>query len=49
MTKPGSATAIGRQYAHLYSKLTAHTLRTCLNCLMGKLDYPQIKKLAFPN
>lgn len=45
-----------RNYAHsfsglctrLYSKLTAHTLCIYLNKLLGKVDFLQIKALAFP-
>ena len=33
----------------LYTKLTAHTLCICINRLLGKPDFLQIKSLAFPN
>jgi hypothetical protein len=33
----------------LYAKLTAHTLCIYINRLLGKTDFLQIKKLAFPN
>ena len=36
-------------YARLYTKLTAHTLCTYINRLLGVHDYLQIKKLALPN
>ena len=47
---------LGQHYAHsfaglctrLYSKLTAHTLCIYLNKLCGKVDFLQIKALAFP-
>ena len=35
--------------ARLYTKLTAHTLCIFINRLLGKSDFLQIKKLAFPN
>lgn len=35
-------------YTHLYAKLTAHTLCIFINRLLGKLDFLQIKGLAFP-
>jgi hypothetical protein len=49
--------AIEKNYAHtfwglctrLYSKIAAHTLCIYLNRLLGKLDFLQIKALAFPN
>ena len=34
--------------ARLYTKLTAHTLRICVNRLLGAPDYLKIKQLAFP-
>lgn len=34
--------------ARLLSKLTAHTLCICINRLLGKPDFLQIKSLAFP-
>jgi hypothetical protein len=49
--------AIEKNYAHtfwglctrLMSKLTAHTLCIYINRLLGKLEFLQIKALAFPN
>lgn len=35
--------------ARLCTKLTAHTLCIKINRLLGKTDFLQIKKLAFPN
>lgn len=49
--------AIEKNYAHsfwglctrLFSKLTAHTLCIYINRLLGKVDFLQIKDLAFPH
>ncbi len=35
--------------ARLYTKMTAHTLCICINCLLGVPDYLKIKRLAFHN
>jgi len=34
--------------SRLYTRLKAHTLFIYLNRLLGNLDFPQIKALAFP-
>jgi len=42
------AQSFGGLCAHLYTKLTAHTLCLCLNRLLGQPTILPIKALAFP-
>jgi hypothetical protein len=43
------ATSFWDRCTRLYTKLTAHTLCVYLNRLLGKVEFLQIKRLAFPN